>query len=81
MSVFQPIRKNIGGARDPGGEEREGPRYKGSDPALGFAFLGRQVIDVQDGLLRQLADQLVMGRLHRWPATFCNDTIQPGPAG
>jgi site-specific DNA recombinase len=41
ISLSQPLRKNIGCARGPCGEQREGRRHKGPDPALGFAFLGR----------------------------------------
>ena len=68
--LSQPIHKNIGSTRGPASEQREGRRHKGPDPTLGFAFLGRRLIDVQNGLLRQLANQLVIGRLHRLGGPF-----------
>ena len=44
--------------------------HKAPDSALGLAFLGRRLIDGQHGLLWQLADQLVIGRLHRLGGQF-----------
>jgi site-specific DNA recombinase len=70
ISLSQPLGENVGSARGSVGEHREGCRYEGPDPALGLAFLGRRLIDIQDGLLRQLADQLVIGRLHRLGGQF-----------